>query len=189
MSCIKAPVPHLPFNLRWICIGCLYSPDTVLWSLRATAISHEDLLLVINVGPHLPFSNTQAWDTSYVQIFLYVSQRCCILAQRGSFAVKIIFCIFRHAFLFSFVQHTCSSSSSVHKALENVQLEKSHIECMHRFSHTKEQWVPLAVTTFAYRCQISAGPPIMSGRSHLINCLLPLGLNMQRRLGKAERWE
>ncbi len=54
------------------------------------------------------------------------------------------------------------------KLLRMVQLEKSHIECMHRFSHTKEQWVPLAVTTFAYRCQISAGPPIMSGRSILL---------------------
>lgn len=32
----------------------------------------------------------------------------------------------------------------------------------------KKQWVSLAVTTFASRYQISAGPPIMSGRSILL---------------------
>lgn len=122
-------------------------------------------------------SNTQAWDPSYVQIFLYLSQRCCILAQRGSFAVKIIyfyFCIFRHAFLFSFVQHTCSSSSSVHKALENGAIGEISYWMYAQVLKHKKQRVLLAVTTFAYRY-------------HLINCLLPLGLNMQRRLGKAER--
>ncbi len=128
MSRIKAPVPHLPFNLRWICIGCLYSPDTVLWSLWAMAISHEDLPLVISVDcrDFCLLSDTQAWEPSYAQMFLFVSQRCCILAQRGSFAVKRIYLSFaysdmyKHAFLFfSFVHHTCSASSSVHKALEN----------------------------------------------------------------------
>lgn len=147
MSRIKAPVPHLPFNLRWICIGCLYSPDTVLWSLRAMAISHEDLPLVISVGlqrllPFIRYTGLRTFLCPNVPIrqsaLLHTCTKGLICSQENLFIFLHIQTCINMLFFFSrlFITHAAQVLPFT-KLLRMVQVEKCHIECMHRFSHTK----------------------------------------------------
>ncbi len=134
------------------------------------AISHEDLLLVISVGPHLPF-------------FKYTGLRyilCSNIPIRQSALLhtctKGLICSQDHLFLFLHIQ-TCFSFlvCSAHMQLKFFRSQSSWEWCNWRNlilnactdSHTQKAMGP-AVTTFAYRCQISAGLPIMSGRSILL---------------------
>lgn len=143
------------------------------------AISHEDLPLVISVGPQrllyfIRYTGLRTFLCPNIPIrqsaLLHTCTKGLICSQENLFAfLHIQTCIsMLFFFFFSFVHHTCSASSSVHKALENVTSGEISYWMYAQILTHKKQRVPLAVTTFAYRYQISAGPPIMSGRSILL---------------------